>query len=217
MQSRFINHQSFPSSEVSQRETLTSVENEVKLPAKLALNEPFEFHSSFTGSMDMQSNADIVAQYLEQHQNWFRRCAQPMKTEPLGENGYILTIGRFGSFGYEVEPKIAVVLLPPQSRVYDMHSIPVPDYVPPGYDVDYRACLTLEEVSEAGEIVTRVDWQLQLAVAIQFPKFIYKLPQSLIKSTGERILAKIVRQVSLRLTKKVQQDFHAYLASSEGS
>jgi hypothetical protein len=42
-----------------------------------------------------------------------------------------------------------------------------------------------------------------------FPKFIRRLPQGLIQGTGDRVLAQIVRQVSRRLTAKVQDDFHA--------
>jgi hypothetical protein len=45
-------------------------------------------------------------------------------------------------------------------------------------------------------------------VAVQFPKYIYKLPQNLIRKTGDRLLAEIIRQVSPRLTYKVQKDFH---------
>ncbi|MDY7014297.1 MAG: DUF1997 domain-containing protein, partial [Cyanobacteriota bacterium] len=53
--------------------------------------------------------------------------------------------------------------------------------------------------------------QLQLKVTVNFPKFIYKLPPSLIQSTGDRLLAQIVRQISPRLTYKVQKDFHRSL------
>jgi hypothetical protein len=59
--------------------------------------------------------------------------------------------------------------------------------------------------------ITRVEWQLDLAVYIQFPKFIHRLPKSVIQSTGDRLLNKIVQQVSRRLTYKVQEDFHKSL------
>ena len=58
------------------------------------------------------------------------------------------------------------------------------------------------------EKITKVDWNLQLDVEVQFPKFIYKLPHQLLQSTGDRLLSSIVSQVSPRLTNKVQQDFH---------
>jgi len=53
-----------------------------------------------------------------------------------------LTIGRFGSFGYDVEPKIGLELLPPDKGVYRIKSIPVPDYVTPGYEVDFQSALS---------------------------------------------------------------------------
>ncbi|MBE9117827.1 DUF1997 domain-containing protein [Lusitaniella coriacea LEGE 07157] len=188
----------------------------------------FDFETHFQGGMGMYSDPQTVAEYLNDHDGWFCRCAQPMAAEPLGENGYTLIIGKFGSFGYEVEPKMGVVLLPPDCGVYNMHSIPVPGYTPPGYEVDYRASMQLAEIPsqeidwgvkgkfkntgfELPPVVTQVEWQLHLKVTVQFPKFIYKLPQSLIQTTGDRLLAQIVRQISPRLTLKVQKDFHARL------
>lgn len=188
---------------------------------------PFYFETRFQGCMGMYGETETVAEYLNAHEGWFCRCAQPMSAEPLGENGYTLTIGRFGSFGYEVEPKMGVVLLPPEQGVYVMRSVPVPDYNPPGYDIDYQASMKLSEVSaeeaewamlkqhkKAFDLpaqLTQVEWQLQLNIAVHFPKFIHKFPQSLIQSTGDRLLAQIVRQISPRLTYKVQKDFHASL------
>jgi len=184
------------------------------------------FQTHFEGSMEMYSDGDTVANYLQSHEGWFCRCAQPMKVEPYTENGYILTVGRFGALGFDVEPKIAVVLEPPQDGQYFMHTIPLPDPTFLGYEVDYQAVMTLSEISreEAGaglekvyrkqgikelpEKITKVQWQLNMDVAVFFPKYIHKLPQSLIRKTGDRLLAEIIRQVSPRLTFKVQQDFH---------
>ena len=187
--------------------------------------EPINFSSYFQGSMEMYSDPQTVASYLDAHEDWFSSCAQPMTAEPLEENSYILIIGRFGSFGYEVEPKIAVELLPPEEGIYYMRRVPVPGYSCPGYDVDYDAALQLKEINrddrekdfspvdshsnfQLPNIITRIEWNLNLGVAIKFPQFIYKLPQSLIQKTGDRVLGEIVRQVSRRLTYKVQEDFH---------
>ena len=175
--------------------------------------------------MDMYSDADTVAQYLNAHEGWFCRCAQPMKVEPLGNNGYVLTVGKYGSFGYEVEPKMGVVLKPPVGRVYEMHTIPIPNYQSIGYDVNYQASMELTEIcvdkteTNKGSLfarkqvirdrITRVSWTLDLSVEVEFPQFINKLSPSLIQSTGDRLLGQIVRQVSPRLTYKVQQDFHS--------
>lgn len=184
------------------------------------------FQTQFVGYMEMYSNKQTVTNYLNAHQGWFCRCAEPMKTEAMGENGYILSVGRFGSFGYEVEPKIAVVLLSSQDGVYLMKTVPLPEESNLGYEIDYKASMQLEEVSVelAGEgigkvykkqglsqlpdVITKVQWQSQIDVAIQFPKFIHKLPLRVIQQTGNRLLSQIICQVSPHLTYRVQEDFH---------
>lgn len=179
--------------------------------------EPMCFRSHFEDCMELYADAATVANYLNAHQGWFRRCAHPMKAECLGDNGYALTIGRFGAFGYDVEPKIGVELLPPQESVYKMRTIPIPNYTAPGYEVDYQAALHLVEVPADESLLapasalTRVEWELNLSVYIQFPRFIYKLQRSLLQGTGDRIIHQVVRGVSRRLTLKVQEDFHNQL------
>jgi hypothetical protein len=190
---------------------------------KHTVNELTQFHSHFVGCMDMYAPAETVAAYLDVHQDWFCRCAQPMKVEPLGDNGYALVIGKFGSFGYEVEPKIGLHLLPQDAGIYRIETIPVPGYLSAGYEVDFRAALELVETAPEGERLaanssqkadlpdtehTQVQWHLDLTVTIQFPRFIQALPKPLIQKTGDRLLHQIVRQVSRRLTHKVQDDFH---------
>ena len=194
-------------------------------PESLA-KDPFSFQAEFEGHMDMYSNVQRVTEYLNAHKYWFSNCAQPMKTEPLGENGYTLTIGRFAALGYEVEPKIALVLNSSAQRIYRMETVPVPGYQPNYYEVDYQAVMELVEVppeslsltrvqlfqkqkiSQLPEQITRIQWQLNLKVAVRFPQFIEKLPTSIIQNTGDRLLNKIVYKVSPCLTSRVQQDFH---------
>ena len=195
---------------------------------RVALTEsykPFWFSASFAGYMDMYSDLPTVAQYLANHEGWFCNCAKPMKVEPLDPHTYILNVGRFASLGYEVEPKVAIVLDPPQDNLYTMRTVPVPNYTPPGYEVQYKSFMELQSIaltelksatrkkillavkSEIKEF-TRVSWQLDIAVTVEFPKFIYRLPTNLVQSTGDRFLTQIVRQISPRLSIKVQQDFH---------
>ncbi len=124
-----------------------------------------------------------------------------------------------GSFGYEIEPKVGLELVPPDEGIYRIRTIPIPGYTPPGYDVDYRASLQLVEnpkgdFSTGTQEMTGVEWELDLTVYIHFPKFIQRLPKSLIQSTGDRILNQIVRQISRRLTRKVQDDFHTSMGIS---
>ncbi|MHC5738020.1 DUF1997 domain-containing protein [Nostoc sp.] len=172
-----------------------------------------KFYGRYQDFMEMAAPVEKVAEYLNGHASWFSRCAEPMKVQSLGENGYALVIGCFGSFGYEVEPKIGLELLPPEEGIYRIRTIPIPDYHPPGYDVDYRASLQLiknDTSTSIGE-VTRVEWELDLIVYLHFPRFIQRLPKSIVQSTGDRLLNQIVRQVSRRLTRKVQEDFHKSL------
>ena len=174
-----------------------------------ATQQPTVFYSRFEESMEMNADRQTVANYLDVHQEWFSRCARPMQVEPIGKNGYTLTIGRFGSFGYQVEPKISLDLKPAQESVYRIETIATPDYMPAGYDVDFKAIMELVEVPISRSCVkTRVQWQLDLKVYLWFPKFIRVLPESVIQNTGDRLLSQIVRQVSRHLTHKVKTDFH---------
>lgn len=180
-----------------------------------SLAEPICFRGQFANAMEMLSDIATVANYLDVHRGWFCRCASPMTAEPLDQNGYALTIGRFRSFGYEVEPKVGLCLLPADDQgVYRINTIDVPGYEPPGYHVDFNASMRLVETTLGGEVATLVDWELDLTVHIHFPRFIYALPKSLIQSTGDRLLNQIVRQVSKRLTHKVQDDFHSTIGIS---
>ncbi len=196
--------------------SLIDAENLLSDPSHLT---PAQFYGHYSDRMDLYAPAETVAEYLNSHRAWFTRCAEPMKVQPLGENGYDVGIGRFGSFGYEVEPKIGLELLPPDEGVYRIRTIPIPGYTPPGYDVDYRASLQLVEnpkgdFSTGTQEMTGVEWELDLTVYIHFPKFIQRLPKSLIQSTGDRLLNQIVRQISRRLTRKVQEDFHTSMGIS---
>lgn len=173
--------------------------------------ELVSFEGHYIGQMEMMADAATVANYLDIHQEWFRRCAAPMEVEPISKNGYALIIGHFGALGYEIEPKVGLHLLPQDKGIYRIETIPVPDYVPPGYDVDFNAALELAESSSqesASGLATQVEWELHLSVGIQFPRFIHALPKSLVKASGDKLLNQVVRQVSKRLTRKVQEDFH---------
>jgi hypothetical protein len=188
-------------------------------PAQI-VNEPSHFCSHFEDQMELYADRQTVAQYLDVHPEWFRRCAAPMQVEAIGQNSYALVIGRFGSFGFEVEPKIGLDLLPQEAGVYRIETVPVPDYSPAGYDVDFRAAMELVEapvdpsqkhriaIDCLPDVMTHVQWKLDLSVTIQFPRFIHALPKQLVQNTGDRLLKQIVRQVSTRLTRKVMADFH---------
>ncbi|WP_017718374.1 DUF1997 domain-containing protein [Kamptonema formosum] len=222
MQSQLSESQMFEVSEALLESGSTlAVAGELEADAPLA-NEQIWFRTHFVGRMEMHAGVEVVADYLKAHQGWFRRCAHPMKAEPLGENGYTLTVGRFGAFGYEVEPKIGLNMTVEEDGIYRIETVPVPDYTPPGYEVDFQAVQKLvaagdmpaqEGAQALNTAITRVEWHLDLEVGVWFPKFIQALPKSLIQKTGDRLLAQIVKQVSRHLTHKVQEDFHATLGS----
>ena len=169
------------------------------------------YSSQFADLMEMRAPAHTVASYLDRHEGWFRRCAAPMQVDTLGLNGYVLTLGRFGNFGFEVEPTIGLELLPQSAGVYRISTVP-PEQFQPGlrdlYDVAFNAALRLDEQS-ADAPLTEVRWELDLSVWIKLPSVIGLLPESLVQSSGDHLLRQIVRQISRKLTWKVQEDFHA--------
>lgn len=169
--------------------------------------------------MEMGAAPEVVATYLDRHEGWFRRCAAPMSVSPLGDSGYVLTLGRFGNFGFEVEPTIGLELLPQSEGVYRILTVPVPperESLADIYDVDFNASLRLdgeaqpsaEEPASPGPM-TYVRWELDLRVWIRLPGVITVLPEPLVQSSGDQVLRQIVRQISRKLTWKVQEDFHA--------
>jgi Protein of unknown function (DUF1997) len=164
------------------------------------------FANRFEDVMAMNANVSKVASYLDRHSDWFTRCAHPMQVEPIQTNGYAITVGKFNSSGYVIEPQVGLELLPEDAGVYRIQTIDLPTDQTMPYSVDFGAEMRLVE---AGAVATKVEWHLDLAVVIQFPKFIYKLPRSVIQRTGDQVLKQIVRQVSKRLTHKVQKDFHS--------
>ncbi|AFY72717.1 Protein of unknown function (DUF1997) [Synechococcus sp. PCC 7502] len=175
-----------------------------------------EFRNSFLGYMDLYSDRQTIKTYLNTHQGWFRRCASPMKVDPLGNNGYALTIGKVGALGFFLEPKIGLHLLPEEEEKYKIETIPIPNYPAQGYEVDFRAVLELLPKGDNPNLnlppkardLTSVEWQLELTVTLHFPDFIKIMPKPLIERTGDAILGQLVRQISRKLTANVQADFH---------
>ena len=61
-----------------------------------------------------------------------------MTVQPLDVNAYRLQLGKFGNFGFEVEPKIDLVLLPQQQGVYRIETLAPALPVDEGYNVDFK-------------------------------------------------------------------------------
>ncbi|MEO0456321.1 MAG: DUF1997 domain-containing protein [Cyanobacteria bacterium P01_A01_bin.114] len=209
----------FPLSQADARLVQSSqhlVETHEILPSDLELQtaETVLFEGHYVGQMEMYADAKAVADYLDAHQGWFIRCAQPMAVEHIAPNGYALTLGNFGSLNFEIQPKIGLHLLPQDEGVYRIETIPVPGHQPKGYAVDFKASMTLAEQCADHlpvEKATHVEWELELLTWVQMPRFIQALPQSLVKTSGDKLLNQIVKQISRRLTRKVQADFHTMM------
>jgi len=180
------------------------------------------FKIKYSDCMELYVDVETVAKHFASHRNWFCQCAHPMKVKPLGENGYDLLIGKFGSFGYQVEARVGLELLPPDSAgIYKIKNIKVPNYTPPGYEIKFQSEMKLvelateqfcsqKEIQKLGlpHVITGAKWDLDLTVGVKFPEFIQKMSPALIEKTGNNLLLKIVRQVSRCLSHKTQIDFH---------
>ncbi|HIK38405.1 MAG TPA: DUF1997 domain-containing protein [Geminocystis sp. M7585_C2015_104] len=190
---------------------------------------PVKFQTRFVGMMEMYSDIETVRDYLRNHKKWFVRCAQPMKATPLGDNGYTITIGNYGSLGYYLQPTMSVVLTPPVNDHYIMYSVADENSSSSPYAINYRAEMNLEtiplaaakgietvfrrhDISSLPATITRINWHLDLTVTITFPPFIYKFPLSVIQKTGNQLLRQIIKHVSPRFSYKVQKDFHQSLS-----
>nr|WP_225323181.1 DUF1997 domain-containing protein [Synechococcus sp. RSCCF101] len=165
------------------------------------------YSSRFSDVMEMAAGTEQVGAYLDCHQGWFRRCAHPMGTEPIGANGYRLTLARFSNLGFEVQPTLALELLPQHSGTYRIVTLDSePEHDGDSlYDIDFQASLSLDEESSR---MTLVRWTLDLRVWIRLPAVLNLLPDRLVQSSGDHLLRHIVRSVSRSLTWKVQEDFH---------
>ncbi|NKB18709.1 MAG: DUF1997 domain-containing protein [Pseudanabaena sp. CRU_2_10] len=122
--------------------------------------------------------------YLDAHQGWFCRCAQPLKVKPISRNAYALGIGCVGALGYKVDPRIGLDLLPQKEGVYRIQSIPLPDQEPQAYEVDFQAVMILKEQpapEEGGAVMTSVEWHLDLTVTMSLPRFVQVVPQNVLQ------------------------------------
>jgi len=68
--------------------------------------------------MEMRSPAETVAHHLDQHQPWFQRCEATMTVREMDDQTYVLTLGQFGNFGFEIEPTIPLKLLLQKNNIY---------------------------------------------------------------------------------------------------
>jgi len=162
--------------------------------------------------MEMLSSVGTVANHLNNHKAWFKRCATPMTVSVVDDQSYNLTLGQFGNFGFEVEPTITLKLLPQQNGIYRIKTVEnsaLSEIQQDNYDVDFQASMQLIPGKSDVSDLTMVQWNLDLSVWVRLPRVITMLPEKLVQSSGDHLLRQIVKQISRRLTWKVQEDFHA--------
>ena len=113
--------------------------------ANEAISQPMMiFQTRFAGMIEMYSDQKTVSEYLNDHQGWFVRCAEPMKVIPFGDNGYTLIIGNYGALGYSLEPQMTVILERPKSQAYSMYSVSNPQLPNSTYEVNYHSDLEIQ-------------------------------------------------------------------------
>jgi hypothetical protein len=191
----------------SAQDAENSTENKTDLPLTT-------FRNYYVGYMDLYGDRQTVMDYLDAHEGWFKRCAHPFKADSIAKNGYAIGVGCVGAMGFKVDARVGLNLLPQEEGIYRIVTIPIPGQEPQQYEVDFSAAMQLEErqpneeQAASWQVMTAVEWQLQLTVSMQFPKFIHRVSSGMIQATGDRVLAYIVKQVSQSLTAKVEADFH---------
>ena len=73
--------------------------------------------------MEMRSPAETVVHHLDHLMPWFQRCEATMTVREMDDQTHVLTLGQFGNFGFEIEPTIALKLLPQKNNIYRLETV----------------------------------------------------------------------------------------------
>ena len=73
--------------------------------------------------MEMRSPAETVVDHLDHLMPWFQRCEVTMTVREMDDQTHVLTLGQFGNFGFEIEPTIALKLLPQKNNIYRIKTV----------------------------------------------------------------------------------------------
>jgi len=162
------------------------------------------FQTQLNDQVVIACSSSFAYWYLQWHSVWFPNCAKPMQTKLIRHNAYQLTVGRFGAFGYQVEPRINLQMTPFLDS-FRISTLPLQD---DGqlYEVDFQAEMAIVPIDSHR---CQINWELNLVVEIPFPDFINAMPQKLIQKTGDRLLARVVREISKSVNEKIAVDFAA--------
>ncbi|MDX2273148.1 MAG: DUF1997 domain-containing protein [Cyanobacteriota bacterium] len=162
------------------------------------------------GQVDLDTDVQALAHYLNHHQSWIHHCFKPLQVEALSEDTYRLQFFRIGGMGFELEPCFGVKIWPEDQQVFRLSSIELPSDAELPYKVDCQSYFQLEALPDAGNSApqTRVHWDLKLRIGMELPGFLLALPRKLVHKVGSRVVNQVTRSMSDRLTHNVCTDFY---------
>lgn len=158
------------------------------------------------GQVDMQTKRESLAAYLQEHQKWIDRCFKPLKVFPLSDSTYKLQFFRIGGLGFELEPCFGVKIWSEKHYMFRLSSIELPSDADLPYTVDCQSYFQLEELPESG--MTRVNWDLELDIWMELPRFLAAFPYNLVYNVGAKVVRQVTRRMSDRLTHNVCTDYY---------
>ncbi len=158
------------------------------------------------GQVDMETEREPLAAYLQEHQEWIDRCFKPLKVFPLSESTYKLQFFRIGGLGFELEPCFGVKIWSEENYMFRLSSIELPSDADLPYTVDCQSFFQLQDLPTAG--MTRVNWDLELDIWMELPRFLAAFPYNLVYNVGAQVVRQVTRRMSDRLTHNVCTDYY---------
>ena len=74
--------------------------------------------SRFFDSMWMFLPAETVAHHLDHQRVWFQPHEAHMTARAMDDQSYVLTLGQFRNFSFEIEPTTALKLLAQKNNIF---------------------------------------------------------------------------------------------------
>jgi hypothetical protein len=158
------------------------------------------------GKVDLETPISPLADYLHAHQSWIERCFKPLKVEVLSPESYKLQFFRIGGLGFELEPCFGVRIWAEEGYLFRLSSIELPSDAHLPYKVDCQSYFRLEE--QLTNETTRVYWDLKLDIWMALPGFLQALPHPFVHRVGSKVVHRVTRTMSDRLTHNVCSDFY---------
>lgn len=164
------------------------------------------------GKVDLETSISPLSEYLHNHQDWIERCFKPLKVEVLSHDAYKLQFFRIGGLGFELEPCFGVRIWSEEGYLFRLSSIELPSDAHLPYKVNCQSYFHLEE--QPSTEMTRVYWNLKLDIWMALPGFLQALPHALVHRVGSKVVHRVTRTMSDRLTHNVCSDFYHSIGKS---